>query len=1138
MYNISFHRAFTILAALIAVCVYTNAQTPAFPGAEGFGKYTTGGRGGTVYHVTNLNDSGEGSFRDAVSQPNRIVVFDVGGVINITSRIVIQKNITIAGQTAPGEGITIYGNGIALNDQSGNTIIRYIRFRMGKNGDYRKDALGISDGQGYMFDHVSVSWGWDGTVDINGSNIDSITFQDCIIGQGIDIVGHSTGGLFQSGKWSVIRSLFIDNVTRNPKAKGTHEFINSVLYNWMENGFIMGGDSEGQSYCNMLGNYFIYGPSSLSNTHFTGANANYHIYGNDNWVDANKDGVLNGSLITNYTSATVVASPYNYPGVDSLYSAQNAITYVINNVGPSIARDSVDKLLVGQLASYGTAGQIIVDEEDNGISRNVGRVGTGIPPVDTDRDGMPDAWEIVHGLNPNSAADGNGDADSDGYTNVEEYLNHIVDYRMGGTYNLINRHSSKFLEILDSSSLADGSVVQDTADYTENQLWTLVSIDTTYFVIINVHSGLAMNVEGSSLSDGAYIIQNPFTGGDNQLWKVADLGNNYFNIINKGSGKALDIEGQATTNEAKIIQNTLSIDNSQQFILEYYIDTNLPPEVVITAPASGSIYNAGDSVIITATATDDVSVSKLEFYLNSTILGEDDTAPYSYQIDSIIEGNHDIYVKAIDEKGLESYDRISILVLGAADSGVVNILIQENDSAFCGLDGTIDTDHEGYTGTGFCNSTNAVGAGIDYKIYVSEKDTVIIVIRYAEGSQNRSAMLVSSYEPVNSYISLPASGSYDTWILASAEAILDTGYNYLRLQASTENGLPNIDYIILRGKGIRSEDCAGDINDAPIVSIISPSPDSIFYIGDTVTIEANASDPDGISKVKFFINEDKIGEDGSAPYSVTIDSFPKGNYTAYAVAFDSYGKPGKSSSVMFFVLEAGDVAIIIQEDDISFCSVDSGGTIIPDNPGYTGSGFINTENAIGEGCDWLIDVSEKDSFLLEIRYALASGDRPGNFLVDGVIVTPNISLPSTGSWSTWEITSAIVPMDTGIHNIRMEATTSGGLANIDYIQFTGKEISMVNCHPIPPHVSDYTAGSDILIYPNPAGQFVNIVLPENIHQNNIIYIYDLTGELVFSNKLPVGINHIICTESLANGMYIIQVVNNKQVFTKQLVIRK
>jgi pectate lyase len=211
-------RPESLSAILLLLAVYTGfAQLPAFPGAEGFGRYTTGGRGGEVYLVTNLADSGPGSFRDAVSVSNRIVVFTVGGVIKISDRIVIKKNIYVAGQTAPGGGITIYGNGIALNGDSGNNIIRYIRIRMGKNGDSKKDALAISEGQNYMLDHVSISWGIDGTLDVNGSGIDNLSVQNCIIGQGINKENHSTGGLMQSGKWSIIRSLYIDNKPEIPR---------------------------------------------------------------------------------------------------------------------------------------------------------------------------------------------------------------------------------------------------------------------------------------------------------------------------------------------------------------------------------------------------------------------------------------------------------------------------------------------------------------------------------------------------------------------------------------------------------------------------------------------------------------------------------------------------------------------------------------------------------------------------------------------------------------------------------------------------------------------------------------------------------------------------------------------------------
>lgn len=412
----------TILGIFVSFSSF--AQLPAFPGAQGFGRFTTGGRGGEVVHVTNLNDAGAGSFRDAVSKPNRIVVFDVGGVINIGERIVINRNIYVAGQTAPGGGITIYGNGVAFNGSSGNSIIRYIRIRMGKNGDSGKDAVAISEGTNYIFDHVSISWGRDGTFDVNGSSIDNITLQDCIVGQGINNSNHSTGGLMQSGRWSIIRSLYHSNKTRNPKARGTQECINSVLYNWGTNGYIM-GDTEGLSECNLVGNYFIYGPSSSSGSHITNTTPTFNVYGKDNWVDANKDGVLNGTLMTDYKTATVKTSPFPHPGVGTPLSAQAALNHIIQKVGASKVRDAVDNLLIQQLTSYGKLGAIINTEDDNGISGNVGTVANGTPPKDTDKDGMPDAWESARGLNPN-VADDKGDDDKDGYTNIEEYLSCLV----------------------------------------------------------------------------------------------------------------------------------------------------------------------------------------------------------------------------------------------------------------------------------------------------------------------------------------------------------------------------------------------------------------------------------------------------------------------------------------------------------------------------------------------------------------------------------------------------------------------------------------------------------------------------------------------------------------------------------------
>ncbi len=447
-----------LISLLIGIQQEIRSQQLAFPEAEGFGRYTTGGRGGEVYHVTNLNDDGPGSFRDAVSQPNRIVVFDVGGVINVGDRIVIQKNITVAGQTAPGGGITLYGNGVALNSSSGNSIIRYLRIRMGENGDYRKDALGISDGQNYIFDHVSISWGWDGTVDVNGSNIDNITFQDCIIGQGIDIVGHSTGGLMQSGKWSMIRSLYIDNETRNPKGKGTHEMINNVIYNWGSDGYIMGA-SDGLSEVNFIGNWFIYGPSSSAGTHITRTTESFHVYAEDNWVDDNTNGILDATPLTDYSTATLMDTPYNYDGMRNLMPANDALQYVIDHAGGSYpARDAVDQYLIDELISYGTKGAIIDRESDNGIPDNVGTVANGTPPVDTDGDGMPDYWEIAFDLDPNEA-NSDGDANEDGYTNIENYLNWLVAKDRSLPMTILQENEIGFCNV-------EGNISQQLSDYT------------------------------------------------------------------------------------------------------------------------------------------------------------------------------------------------------------------------------------------------------------------------------------------------------------------------------------------------------------------------------------------------------------------------------------------------------------------------------------------------------------------------------------------------------------------------------------------------------------------------------------------------------------------------------------------------
>lgn len=412
------HIIFCFLFFTTTVCF---SQQLAFPGAEGFGRFAKGGRGGTVYHVTNLGDSGAGSFRDAVSKPKRIVVFDVSGIIRIKKRITVSRDITIAGQTAPGEGITIYGNGISFTDAD-NSVTRYIRVRMGVNGDSGVDAITIAKGENMIFDHVSVSWGRDETFSVSGV-VNNITIQNCIIAEGL--FSHSAGGLIQTtGGISLIKNLYINNHTRNPKVKGKNQFVNNIIYNWRVGAYIL-GDSQSASFANVTGNYFIAGPNTSSQP-FTRGNTNFHIYATQNMYDSNRNGNLDGAEIPKekYTVVDWQTRPYDYPPVSEV-SPGEAFDLVLKNAGASKKRDVTDIRLISALRSVGRSGLIVSKEPENpGSTDQTAPIVIGIRK-DSDRDGIPDSWELKHKLDPKNAGDAKK-KHSNGYTNLEVYLNDLA----------------------------------------------------------------------------------------------------------------------------------------------------------------------------------------------------------------------------------------------------------------------------------------------------------------------------------------------------------------------------------------------------------------------------------------------------------------------------------------------------------------------------------------------------------------------------------------------------------------------------------------------------------------------------------------------------------------------------------------
>lgn len=391
------------------------ATALAFPGAVGFGAQATGGRGGAVYHVTNLNDAGPGSLRDAVSAGPRIVVFDVGGYIQLASPLSVKSNITIAGQTAPGEGIATRGYQVSTSNAT-NVIIRYLRFRHGLTPDQNRDGVTINEGQNQIFDHVSVSWGRDENFSINNST--NITVQNSIIAEGLD--PHSCGGLVQSDGVTIHRSLYAHNKTRNPKVKGRNQFTNNVVYNWGSDAYIE-GDSAGRSDANVVNNYFVKGPSTGSGGPFTRGNPNFHIHAAGNYHDGNRNRVLDGVPVTTADLGNVVVepNPFPFPQVP-VVSAADAYRTVLAQAGASLRRDAIDRRVVAGVTAE--TGAIITDPASVG---GFGVLAGGTAPVDTDRDGMPDTWERANGLNAGDAGDGD-DIGADGYSTVERYLNSLA----------------------------------------------------------------------------------------------------------------------------------------------------------------------------------------------------------------------------------------------------------------------------------------------------------------------------------------------------------------------------------------------------------------------------------------------------------------------------------------------------------------------------------------------------------------------------------------------------------------------------------------------------------------------------------------------------------------------------------------
>ena len=443
----SVHTPFMSIACLYIfsfLSIGSFAQTAAFPGALGFGAQATGGRAGTVYHVTNLSDAGTGSFRDAVGSPDRIVVFDVSGYITLKTAISVKSNITIAGQTAPGEGIGFRGGEISFANSS-NIICRCIRIRPGSETvSTDDDALSLYCAKNVILDHCSFEFGpWnnvDGvSTDWQTVPVTDITFQYCL---NADPTGQQFGAHCESvnSNWSWYYTIFANSHNRNPLAKTNTVFINNVLYNCSA-GYTTHTSTTFKH--DIINNYFIFGPASTGtdNTWYQ-IDANQSIYYSGNIKDNNLDGMLNGSATTPYWyngTGTILTSQWSTPSPGlTVYDVKTAYRVAASLAG-TLPRDQTDSLIINQVKTLGkgttgmTAGTVGPDgglytsQTQTGLGNNgYGTILSGVKDVDSDNDGMPDYWESATGSS-NSSNDAMKIA-SDGYAAIEHYINWLADF--------------------------------------------------------------------------------------------------------------------------------------------------------------------------------------------------------------------------------------------------------------------------------------------------------------------------------------------------------------------------------------------------------------------------------------------------------------------------------------------------------------------------------------------------------------------------------------------------------------------------------------------------------------------------------------------------------------------------------------
>ena len=743
------------LAFLLTLVSFGFSEPLAFPEALGFGATVTGGREGSVYHVTNLNDSGTGSFRDAVSAPNRIVIFDVGGIINIQSAVSIKSNITILGQTAPGEGIAIHGGKLSTGKQS-NIIIRYLRIRPGdKTASNKDDGLNLYNSKNVIIDHCSVEFApWNnfgGSSTSADYRITGVTVQNTLIANPIY---QQFGAHIESvdGTWAWYYNAFINSHNRNPLDKINSIFVNNIHYNY-EAGYTTHTSTNFKH--DIINNYFVYGPKG-KNTWFQ-VDKNQTIHAKGNMVDNNRDGKLNGGNTNIYYyqgAGTEIDEPWSELTKNGpILSAASAWRYV-NSQSGVLPYDDIDSLIWYQASTLGKAGgkdasgTLYTAVNQTGLPNDGwGYVEAGKAMPDTDKDGIPDYFEEAMGYNVSK--DDAMEKAPDGYTYIEKYAN--------------------WLGAMHTEVLQNGSTTFDLRTITKG----FKDVSPTYTVSAVSGGKVRLAKDGYS---AVFVPDANFKG-------LAA-----FQYTVKGN------DDTEYTGRVEVLVKKSNLTTGPSIS---YVSGNESQNIVLG--------NAIENVVYKYNSCGGAKVSGLPsgvaFQLNTkdstiTISGKPTTAGvFDYTVSTTEDGG-----KSNSVSGKITVNKNASYVEAPETFGSLVNAAYPTD----GL-GVYEDKNRDWIDSGYFNFTNSKESYGVWELYSAKTHkTASLNLRYASGSADKINRYMELFINDESYgiVEFPPTENWITWDSVTVQIALVQGLNKLKLVAVDENSGPNLDEFQFDAEGV------------------------------------------------------------------------------------------------------------------------------------------------------------------------------------------------------------------------------------------------------------------------------------------------------------------------------------------------